>query len=711
MKWNNLMLAGLLAGLIMQPIGSMAQEKAPAGTPKEKKEELKPFLLEEVTVTVTGLTVPFMDFPGTAHIVTKQDIEDWHPIYSQQLLERVPGVIALSEEESGLRPSIGIRGLNPIRSRGGVVLLRDGIPFNPAPYADPGAYYNVPIQRIERIEVIKGGSSILYGPNAVGGVVNYITKPPPEKPEFWSRQTGGSNGLWAGEFSFGGTWDNISGLLNYTRRQSDGFRINSDFGTHDVSTKWIWKIGEGSDIGVHFNYYQEPDTRMPKGISPAQFRDSIRKTKTPNDSFESQRFSADITANTQLTKESALRVLLYGNVFQRDFLSEGSGGIRGTRRRFNILGFEPQYTLKHRLFNISNDLIAGFRLSLEREEENRTQSASVRDTKGTTFSRSELGGVGLAWYLQNSFDVTNRLSLIPGVRLEWLRNFRKNTLSNSSLADLQANGPQGGTEGSEMYFQALPGIGITYDLFERTTLHGGVWRSWSLPQFGSGAEAIDKVTGEIRGLDPEIGMTYELGVRSVPLNWLSIDTTLFWLTFEDQIERVGGNFNNFNDSRHRGIEGVFTIDGRGLTESLAGLSTFLNLTLLDAEFTDGPFKGKEPPLAPAVTLSGGIAYKYDLGRSQFISAGLNVLYVGERFSNQENTVKENTTGTKGKLDSYTVADLRVNYHKKDWGLEIFGGVRNLFNEEYKLFRFSGGIIPGRDRTFYAGISKSLNWGR
>lgn len=157
MKWSKIVLAGLLAILVIQPVGTIAQEKAPADKPEEKKEELKPLLLEEVTVTVTGLTVPFMDFPGTVHVVTKQDIEDWHPIYSQQLLERVPGVIALSEDEAGLRPSIGIRGLDPIRSRGGVVLLIDGIPFNPAPYADPGAYYNVPIQRIERIEVIEKG--------------------------------------------------------------------------------------------------------------------------------------------------------------------------------------------------------------------------------------------------------------------------------------------------------------------------------------------------------------------------------------------------------------------------------------------------------------------------------------------------------------------------------------------------------------------------
>ncbi|MFQ5903762.1 MAG: hypothetical protein ACE5JO_08730, partial [Candidatus Binatia bacterium] len=97
-----------------------------------------------------------------------------------------------------------------------------------------------------------------------------------------------------------------------------------------------------------------------------------------------------------MTTKSVLRVLLYGNVLQRDFLSESSGGIRGTRRRFNVLGIEPQYTLNHRFFSINNDLITGFRLSLEREEENRTQSVSVTKTLGTTFSRSELGSTGLA---------------------------------------------------------------------------------------------------------------------------------------------------------------------------------------------------------------------------------------------------------------------------------------------------------------------------
>ncbi|MFQ5903763.1 MAG: TonB-dependent receptor family protein [Candidatus Binatia bacterium] len=267
----------MAASMSYLPTLALAQEKAKEE--EEAKEEGK-YRLEEVTVTATGVTDILWDFPGTVHVITEQDIEEWHPTYSQQLLERVPGVIALSEEEAGLRPSIGIRGLNPLRSRGGVVLLRDGIPFNPAPYADPGAYYNVPMQRIERIEVMKGGSSILYGPNAVGGVVNYITKSPPETPEFWSRQTFGTDSLWVNELSYGGTWGDLSGFLAYSRRQSDGFRDNSEFFTDDVSTKWIWRIGDGSDIGIHFNYYQEPDTRMPKGISPAQFKESIEKTRT-----------------------------------------------------------------------------------------------------------------------------------------------------------------------------------------------------------------------------------------------------------------------------------------------------------------------------------------------------------------------------------------------------------------------------------------------
>lgn len=694
-------------GFLHHPV--WAEEKT--GEKKEGKvaEKLE---LEEITVSPTGIKEELKDFHGTVDIVTEQDIEDWKPLHSIDLLKRLPGLSAYDEDPAGLKPSIGIRGLNPSRSRGGVVLLVDGIPFNPGPYADPGAYYNVPIQRIERIEVIKGGSSILYGPNAVGGVVNYITKLPPGKPRFWTRQTFGDDALWVGEFSYGGTWEHVSGLIDFSRRQGDGFRDNSEFETNDFSTKWIYDVGTSSDVTLHFTYYGE-DSETPRGISPAQFAQSVRNAGKQNDFFIGQRVSFDVTTNTRLTAVSNIRVLMYMNMFERFWHIErpsaffGKNTLSAFKRRFNVFGVEPQYTLAHNLFNIPNDLITGIRLSAERENENRSENDNLTSRHGITFSTTEIEAIAAAWYIQNAFEVTDRWVVTPGIRIEGVRMSRDNNLTNANLNDLNVNGPQGGTVGREDYLTVLPGVGMTFDITQETILHGGIWRTASLPQFGSGAEAIDKVTGVVRDVDPEIGITYELGIRSTPFDWLAVDSTLFLLTYDDQIDRIGGVNDNFNDSQHYGLEGSLVVDFGALSRPMEGLSTYLNWTYLKAEFTKGPFDGNDTPLAPDVAVNGGIDYRYEINQSQFVSTGISFRYVGERFSDEENTQQENASGSKGELDSYTVWDARLSYHHQDAGLELFAGARNLFDEKYKLWRFGGGIIPGVDQTFYGGISKSF----
>lgn len=165
MRWNNVTLAGFLAVFIMQPTGSMAQEKT-----GEAKEE--PFVLEEVKVKAPPYPATPPDFPGTVNVITQEEIDRTQPQHVGEILRRIPGINYQDEDGRGFRPDIGIRGLAPFRSRQ-VLFLVDGIPIQPSVYGDPAAYYSVPVQRLERIEVIKGGpSGILYGANTVGGVIN-----------------------------------------------------------------------------------------------------------------------------------------------------------------------------------------------------------------------------------------------------------------------------------------------------------------------------------------------------------------------------------------------------------------------------------------------------------------------------------------------------------------------------------------------------------
>ncbi len=103
-------------------------------------------------------------------VLDQAELESARVLSVAEALRKVPGVVVRDEEGFGLRPNIGIRGLNPTRSTK-VLLLEDGLPFAFAPYGDNASYFHPPIERYERIEVLKGTGMLRFGPQTIGGVV------------------------------------------------------------------------------------------------------------------------------------------------------------------------------------------------------------------------------------------------------------------------------------------------------------------------------------------------------------------------------------------------------------------------------------------------------------------------------------------------------------------------------------------------------------
>ncbi|HEY0907010.1 MAG TPA: TonB-dependent receptor plug domain-containing protein, partial [Methylophilus sp.] len=116
--------------------------------------------------------------PGAYSLVDAKTLEERRPFSVQEALNHVPGVHVVGENSFGLGVNIGIRGLNPRRTAR-TLLMEDGMPLFLAPYGDPAAHYTTPLERVQRIEVVKGSGQILYGPQTVGGMINFVTRPVP----------------------------------------------------------------------------------------------------------------------------------------------------------------------------------------------------------------------------------------------------------------------------------------------------------------------------------------------------------------------------------------------------------------------------------------------------------------------------------------------------------------------------------------------------
>ena len=118
--------------------------------------------------------------PGSGTIVTSKEIEAAQPYDTAEMLNRLPGITARQEQEGGARLDIGVRGLDPGRSRN-LLVLEDGIPMSLNPYAENDLYIAPQIERMRGIEVVKGSGSILFGPSTIGGVINFLTIAPPTR--------------------------------------------------------------------------------------------------------------------------------------------------------------------------------------------------------------------------------------------------------------------------------------------------------------------------------------------------------------------------------------------------------------------------------------------------------------------------------------------------------------------------------------------------
>lgn len=651
--------------------------------------------LEEVVVS--GRQPLYKKFPGTVNVVSEGEINNIKPTDVTDVIRRVPGVNYSDEDGNGLRPDIGIRGLDPIRSRN-VLLLADGFPVQPSLYGDPGAYYNVPVETVDHIEVIKGGAALLYGATSVGGVINYITKKPSEKPfEITNKETGGSNGFYSSVTNVGGTRGPLSYSGTYVTRQGDGFRENNGFGIHDVNTYLGYKIDDHSElISRSYLYYENSET--PGGLTRAQYNANPKQTQFPDDTFNARRASTNLTYLNRLDENQSLESYLNYNFFRRDwFLTGAKSNITNNqvKRDFNVFSFGGKYHLDYDLLGMEgNSFTFGNDYYFDKEDDTRDIGASRTARIGTRDTDNDLTTFAFAFYGVTDLRLTDRFTLSPILRVDRVRSGLENNISQK--------------EGETTTVALLYGIGADYKIGDTTHLYASFHKSFKPPEF---RQAVNPTTGTPNDLNAQNGLHYEVGLKSQPVKWLSYDLAAFLFDFDNQIVTVGSALVNGQTTRHVGLEGATSLDLVSMTERFSGLdvpdglgtiSTNFNFTLISTEFRTGSNIGKELPYAPHLHLNGSVNYNHPTG----YFANLGAEWVSAQFADSKNTQVESADGSNGLIPNYAVWYTNIGKKFND-RFDVFVSVKNLFDEKYFSRRDSGsfiGIIPAPDRQFFGGVT-------
>lgn len=694
--------------------------------------ELQPATLTQQLVVrasqIVGLPEQLARMPGSVDLLDNAVLTQARILSTEEALRKVAGIHARAEEGFGMRPNIGIRGLNPTRSSR-VLLLEDGSPLSYAPYGDNASYYHPPIDRFDSIEVVKGSGQILYGPMTVGGVVNYVTPAPPDKFSGAITLTGGNRDYLNGHLRLGGTWRKTGLLFDAMRKQGDLARENTHTALNDVTAKSLTPIGSRQTLSLKANYYTEESNLTYSGLREDEFAIRPRYNLFRNDFFYAERYGGAATHTAILSPSLVMSTQLYASAFLRDWWRQSSNssqrpndaadplcqgmanlhttcGNEGRLRQYQTWGVEPRWRASFSGLGARNEADFGLRFHDETQERIQQNGPLPASRSGVTVEDNRRRARAYSGFLQNRFQF-GRLTVTPGLRLERVAFNRTNRLANGGA----------GVFGRTALTQAIPGIGAAFNPSSGVTIFAGVHRGFAPPRV---EDVINNSTGTSVDLDSELSWNYEAGLRARVRRAMTLEATWFRMDFSNQIVPasvaggIGAVLTNAGQTKHEGAEVSARLDWRnafGGSHSfyLRNAWTWLPVARFSAErfssvpgFTRISVLGNRLPYAPGNLLNSTLGYSHARGLSAFLEA----VYTGSQFGDDLNTRPPSPDGQRGILPGNVLWNATLNYPVEAWHASFYVTAKNLFDRTVIVDR-SRGILPGLPRLVQAGVRFSF----
>ncbi len=625
----------------------------------------------------------------------------------RQALAQAPGLV-LSEETSPL-VSIGYRGLEPHRAQFTQV-LKDGIPIHADQFGYPEAYYTPPLDTVDRIEFVRGGAALLYGPQP-GGALNYVThRPRPDRPFSGSTlHTAGSDGYYSTFSHLDGTVGRVGYYGYFNHRQSDGIRsANSDYSL----TAWLGRVA--LDATSHsrwlltFETYEE-EHGEPGGLTFATGANAVNylaDRRAPSRRFD--RFNLDRDALSLIWERDFTHGTFAWRTWAIDYvrasrrqggggfgtLPTGAGALTNTieNQQFTTYGTEARmrYEWGARFRHI---LSAGAQLYRSDSPRTDRRGAAPDATAGAIQTQSQREVFYAPLYIENLFRL-GALSLTPGLRVESVRQEVRELVNAAKTA---AGNPLAARE--ERDTVPLLGLAAAWDLPGRGQLYANASQSFRPMIF---TQAVPNGATQIVNADLAEGraVQYEFGYRAEVRPGLVVDASAFHLGFDDQIGTLalpGGRSTVANVGRavHRGVEASVQQDLLRLFHpgARSALTLYANALLLDAEFKQGAFAGRTPQYAPDHVVRTGLVYTRGTG----LKLGLTGTLVDHSFADDTNTAQR-------RVPAHAVWDLTAEWRVPRSPVRLIAGVNNLLDEDYYSRVRADGIDPAPRRNWYFGAA-------
>lgn len=609
----------------------------------------------------------------------------------RQALSQTPG-LANAEVGNEAFSSLSSRGLGDPHETFNIQTLMDGLPISADMYGYPANYFTPPFQMIDKIEFLRGGSALIYGPQ-IGGALNYISRGPNPHQPFSGRV-----GLIGGSFKSINSYNEISGTKNNTayhvainRRQSDGLRNrNSSFVAQFGQGFFEQKINNNDRIWLRANIYTgSHETAGGLALNSANgvfsFKDQRYNNPLGHDSLEIKRFSG-ATGWKRKKGKSEFQFTLFGGVLTRDSFSQergtapiGFGSIfNGStnliqRQDFHTIAADIRYLKHWELAGTDQTFTAGTLIYHLDSPFRLEQGSAASATSGTLQRRLIRQSITNSLFAENRSSI-GRWTITPGMRVENLRQVidEKFRTGNSTLRheDRTNNVP-------------LLGLGITYAVNEEWELFANASEAYTPITFANAVPTgvADTISDDIKESHSD---TQEIGIRGETKSW-RVDVSAFQVYYANLFGRSGTKFINTGAGLNRGVEAA------AQWRTFKFVDLYANTMLLNAKFTNGPNDSKTPQYAPDFLTRAGIIVRPN-EKDKYALMGT---WVDQQNADDTNTDNFNIPG-------YEVIDFTFEKNLYS-SIQLIGGINNLFDKKYYARIRGQGIDPAAPRNYYLGL--------
>ena len=632
--------------------------------------------LEESVVTVTGFDDVQSNQIKNTTIVTAQDIHDKGYNTIEEILKRTPGINFVNNEFGYI---VDVRGQGVQGAAKNVKVLVDGSPLNILDMSHAILPLNsVSVEDIQKIEIINGGGTVLYGGGTAGGVINIITKKGQEEAVknkvYYQNSSFDTN-----KFGFGTSIkfaDNFLLDLEYENINGNGYRRGDKRDGENLRGGFTYNISDNQTLRFKATRYKE-ESKESNGITKAQLNKDRKQAGTTLTESDLDRTEYSLNYEIKPTDNLTFSLLGYNQKTIRNY-DQKAPMDRGTT--YKIDGFfkyeKNGIDLKGKYNYNLGEVIFGYGYIKNNSSRSAVHDLYMGSRKLATISDTDINlqKNTHSIFLQDRHLFTSKLDGILGYRYEHAdysiyRNDRINIIDIKSKKNNSA-------------YEA----GLNFKYSDTGNIYAKYERGYRSP---SPTEMVDKSSRYgyvLNNLKSEKYDTYEIGIKDM-IGPSFVSLTGFYTKKNDEIlinmvgHGVSWTYKNLQETERKGVE-LFA------EQYFGSFRVNESVSYVDAKISKGTDKNKKIPYVSKT--------KATLGANYEILKGLNLTADLNYFSN---SVDDNYEKIKG----YSTTDLGVNYAHRT-GLGVQAGVKNVFDKKYYKYKNGNSYIPEAERTYYVGVS-------